>query len=107
MKYSSLGKRINMVRKDRGFTSERISELCGVNANYFRQIESGSKAPSLSLLINICNVLKVSPDYLLADELESTQISDINELEQLWLSASPSKQELASAIIETVLRFDK
>ena len=107
MKYSSLGKRINMVRKDRGFTSERISELCGVNANYFRQIESGSKAPSLSLLINICNVLKVSPDYLLADELESTQISDIKELEQLWLSASPSKQELASAIIETVLQFDK
>ena len=42
-----LGKRINTARKERGLTSERLSEACGINATYLRQIESGAKVPSL------------------------------------------------------------
>ena len=35
-----LGKRINTARKERGWTSERLSEACNVNATYLRQIEA-------------------------------------------------------------------
>ena len=65
MEGKGLGKRINMVRKDRGFTADRLSELCNINATYLRQIEGGTKIPSLPVFINICNALKISPDYLL------------------------------------------
>ncbi len=68
MEGKGLGKRINMVRKDRGFTADRLSEPCNINATYLRQIEGGAKVPSLP--INICNALKISPDYLLWDTLE-------------------------------------
>lgn len=34
-----LGKRINIARKERGWTSERLSEACNINATYLRQIE--------------------------------------------------------------------
>ena len=34
-----LGKRINTARKERGWTSERLSEACNINATYLRQIE--------------------------------------------------------------------
>ena len=34
METKGLGKRINMVRKDRGFTADRLSELCNINATY-------------------------------------------------------------------------
>lgn len=37
-----LGRRINAARKDRGITSERLSELCNINDTYMRQIESGA-----------------------------------------------------------------
>ena len=67
METKGLGKRINMVRKDRGFTADRLSELCSINATYLRQIEGGTKVPSLPVFINICNALKISPDYLLRD----------------------------------------
>ena len=40
-----LGRRINAARKDRGITSERLSELCNINDTYMRQIESGAKIP--------------------------------------------------------------
>ena len=65
MEGKGLGRRINMVRKDRGFTADRLSELCNINATYLRQIEGGTKVPSLPVFINICNALKISPDYLL------------------------------------------
>lgn len=49
-----LGKRINTARKERGLTSERLSEACGINATYLRQIESGAKVPSLQVFVLLC-----------------------------------------------------
>ena len=34
------GKRINTARKERDWTSERLSEACNINATYLRQIEA-------------------------------------------------------------------
>ena len=39
MDEKGLGKRINMARKERGYTADRLSELCSINATYLRQIE--------------------------------------------------------------------
>ena len=49
-----LGKRINTARKERGWTSERLSEACNINATYLRQIESGAKVPSLQVFVLLC-----------------------------------------------------
>ncbi len=107
MEDKGLGKRINMVRKDRGFTADRLSELCNVNATYLRQIEGGTKVPSLPVFINICNALKISPDYLLQDSLIDNEISKIRELTELWESTSPGEQEIASIMIQAVLNRKK
>lgn len=103
METKGLGKRINIVRKDRGFTADRLSELCNINATYLRQIEGGTKIPSLPVFINICNALKISPDYLLWDALKDNDVSEIRELTELWKSTSPSQQEIAAAMIRAVL----
>lgn len=77
MERIGLGKYINIVRKDRGLTSDRLSELCNINATYLRQIESGVKIPSLPVFIDICNALKISPDYLLQDDLEENEVTKL------------------------------
>lgn len=69
-----LGKRINTARKERGWTSERLSEACNINATYLRQIESGAKVPSLQVFVLLCEALKVSPTYLLAEVLPSMEL---------------------------------
>lgn len=56
MDEKGLGKRINMARKERGYTADRLSELCSINATYLRQIEGRTKVPSLPVFINICFV---------------------------------------------------
>ena len=50
MEGKGLGKRINMVRKDCGFTADRLSELCNINATYLRQIGGVTKVPSCPYL---------------------------------------------------------
>lgn len=106
MEDKGLGKRINTARKDRHVTAEKLSELCNVNATYLRQIEGGTKTPSLPVFISICNALKISPDYLLQDHLASNEISEIHELEQLWKNASPSQQEVVAVMIQALLEHN-
>lgn len=107
MERNDFGKRINMVRKDRGITAEKLSEACNINATYLRQIEGGTKVPSLPVFIAICNALKISPDYLLQDELDTNELCSIKELTLLWQNTLPSQQELASAMIHAVLEHVK
>ena len=107
MERKKLGKRINMMRKDRGFTADRLSELCHINATYLRQIEGGSKMPSLPVFIDLCNALRISPDYLLRDMLAENEVSRIRELAELWENTSPSQQEIATAMIRAVLEYGK
>ena len=107
MEEKGFGKRINMVRKDRGLTADKLSELCNINATYLRQIEGGTKVPSLPVFINICNALKISPNYLLQDMLEDNEVSNIQELAKLWENTSPCQQEIAIAMIRAVLEFKK
>ncbi len=99
MDEKGLGKRINMARKERGYTADRLSELCSINATYLRQIEGGTKVPSLPVFINICNALKISPDYLLRDSLTDNDVSRIRELTELWESTQPSQQEMGVSVI--------
>lgn len=107
MEERGLGKCINFVRKDRGLTAEKLSEMCSINATYLRQIEGGVKLPSLPVFISICAALKISPDYLLRDSLPDNEVSTVHELEKLWESAAPSQQELATAMLRAALEYKR
>ena len=99
-----LGKRLKMIRLDKGFTADKLSELCNINAMYLRQIEGGKKTPSLPLFIDICNSLQISPNYLLQDDLITNEISQIKELNQLWEHTTPSQQIIVIAMIQAALK---
>lgn len=98
-----LGKKINISRKDKGLTSEKLSELCNINATYLRQIESGAKMPSLPVFISICRELKVSPLYLLADILSDPEIQEMDVLSELWEKASPKQIKMVNSMIRSAL----
>ncbi len=95
----ALGKRINSARKEKGLTSEKLAELCDVNATYIRQIETGARSPSLSLFILLCNKLHVSPDTLLADQLDSIPINSSDEITAFFKSLSSSQILLLTSIL--------
>ena len=107
MEGNLLGRKINTARKELGLTSERLSELCNINATYLRQLESGTGLPSLPVFISICKELKVSPSYLLSDFLDDPAIQNMDELMEIWKTATPKQIKLISAMIHSALECVK
>ena len=103
----SLGKRINTTRKSRHITAEKLAEMCSINATYMRQIESDMKVPSLPVFIDICKALRISPDYLLQDEMEENELTEIREIEKMWKELTPDKMELVLAMIKAALEYER
>lgn len=102
-----LGKRINTARKERGWTSERLSEACNINATYLRQIEAGTKVPSLPVFVLLGEALRVSPTYLLTEVLPSMEFSDMDVLLELWQTATPKQIAMMSFMIRSALEASK
>lgn len=99
-----LGKRINQVRKERGITSESLSEICDVNAGHIRQIESGIRLPSLPLFIKICQALKTAPNEFLKDQLDPEIIESENRLLLKVERLTPKQKRILSDLLDA---FDK
>ena len=93
-----LGRNIHRARRDRGLSSDRLSELCDVTPSYLRQVEAGSKTPSLPLFVTLCDRLHVSPSALLAGVVSEGE-DDAEELKELCLRASPSQLRLILAML--------
>lgn len=71
MDLKAFGKKVRAARKRKDMTGEAMAEKCDITPNFLRQIEAGTKGVSIDNFVNICNVLDVSPEYLLSDELHT------------------------------------
>ena len=103
MDKKAFGRKLNQARKDRGLTSEKLSELCSLNATYIRQIEAGTKVPSLPVFVLLCKTLRVSPSYLLSEVLNDCDIQEMDTLIELWQSASPAQIKMITAMVKSAL----
>ncbi|MEH7885124.1 helix-turn-helix transcriptional regulator [Bacillus sp. JJ1609] len=64
MQYS-LGLRIQMARRQRGFTQKYMCHVIKVSAPTWSQYESNNKEPNLAKFRTIAKTLQVSADWLL------------------------------------------
>ena len=69
-------KRIREERQKRNLTLEQLAEKCDISSNFLGQLERGKNVPSLKSLIRIANVLEVSIDGLLFENLEKISSQD-------------------------------
>ena len=97
--YNALGEKIRKERQRQRYTQEKLSELCDISTSYLGHIERGSRKMSIDTLVTIANVLNVSLDYLLSDDLTqpNAQLSLLNKQLQ---SASPDKAKTMMNIVK-------
>lgn len=100
----TLGRRINQLRKSKGITSERLSEICEVNPTHMRKIESGGSYPSLPLFLKICNALETSSDFLLGEMLDNPVMPDtVEQLGKQLKHLTPNQIEMVRGMIEVMV----
>ena len=68
MDYYKFGQRIRKLRKARGLSQEKLSEMLDISVTHMSHIETANTKMSFSLIIKIAEVLDVSLDYLVYDK---------------------------------------
>ena len=89
---------------EKGFKERESRLVLIVNEGYIRQIEAGS-VPSIQLVIQMCNLLNTTPDYLLgyavgASNEEKMLLAKIYEL-------TPEEVRAALYLLDQYLEYKK
>lgn len=59
------GEKLRKLRKQKGLTQEKLSEMTGIDYSYLNQIEAGKKNPSLKRITKLARVLGVPLEELM------------------------------------------
>lgn len=98
--FAFIGQRIKEVRNEKHLTQEYLANVTGVNVSHVSNIETNKVKISLTLLINICNALNVTMDYMLENEYHTPTSTTEKELFNTIKDMDTSK-------LETLLRITK
>ena len=73
----NFGKRIQEARLLRNITQDQLAEYCGVTPKHISAIERGNSPGSITLPLNICNYLQITPNSLFIDSAsQSDELKD-------------------------------
>lgn len=100
-----VARRVAKVRKQKGLTQHDLAEAMGCTQGLISQYEAGQSNLSLSILIDICDVLGCSIDYLLGREVmydTSLRGRILKALEGL----PESKQRMIVTMVEAAAEFE-
>lgn len=68
-----LGKRLNMARKQKGYTAQQMADMLDITISAYRFYENGKARPTLDKLVQIADILDVTTDYLLCRDNEKNE----------------------------------
>lgn len=74
LNYTGIGLRIAKRRIQMGLKQNTLAEKLNISNNYLSSIERGKEKTSLEVIVNICNALQVTPDYLLMGNMYSNNV---------------------------------
>ena len=68
----NIGSRIKILREDIGLTQSVLAERCSVVPGTISCIESNQATPGIEVLLAMCEIFNVSPEFMLCASLEVT-----------------------------------
>ena len=103
----NIGSKIREYRLQRGLTQEELASRCELTKGYISQLENDLSSPSIATLIDVLNVLGVSPQQFFAEQKEEKVVfgkSDFFESangdgNNTWLIPNSQKNEMEPIIL--------
>ncbi|HJD20580.1 MAG TPA: helix-turn-helix transcriptional regulator [Candidatus Gemmiger faecigallinarum] len=97
------GLRLRKYRKDKGLTIEKLAEQIGLSPNYLGDVERGKKLPSMGTFIHLVNVLDISADELLKDEVNRADYLVDSEISSRLSGLTPRRRTAVLNILDRIL----
>ena len=99
-----IGNRIQKARKHKGYTQEYVAEKIDKSVDILRSIENGRSVGSVETLINICNVLEITSDYIFEELLDKKDEILDNKLYSDFQKLSIEQKELVNTMIDHMIK---
>lgn len=96
--FPAISKKIKETRLSKGLTQEYIANMADVNTSHISNIENNRVKISLTTLVQICNAMDVTVDYILSSEYTSTSSLDNEILKELHTCSDEKKQKVLQMI---------
>ena len=87
--YEAIGKRIRKLRRERNMTQDDLRDLIDLSKSHMSHIETGTTKLSLPVLVEIANVLGVTADSLLMDNLQHSNYAFEKEINDILEDCTP------------------
>lgn len=84
MDQKKIGKFIALCRKENGYTQAALAEKLGITDRAVSKWENGKSMPDASIMLELCELLKINVDelltgeHILVDNLKGMEVSDKN-----------------------------
>lgn len=100
--YKAIGARIKVARVRKGITQGAIAKLAGLSTPHISNIETGNTKLGLPTIIHLANVLDVSVDELLCDNIQRSEAIYSNELAELLMDCSVDELHIIAEIVKVI-----
>ena len=94
-----LGMRLKNARNEKKYTQEFVAEHVNISPDLLRNIENGRNIGSIPTLLNLCNFLEITPDFLFEPLLTTHKDTLDTKLQEHIASISPKDKEILKQII--------
>lgn len=98
--YKQVGQRIASCRKKLGYKQYQVCEMINVNYKYLSNLETGRSAPSLDVILCLCNALNTTPNYILLGIDASNSEYPVDELYKKVNRLSPTNRKILIGLID-------
>ena len=100
--YKAIGLRIKAARARKGYTQGNIAKLTGLSTPHISNIETGNTKLGLPTIIHLANVLDVSVDELLCDNIHRSEKIYCNELAEITNDWSVDELHIISELAKVI-----
>ena len=99
----SFSKRLAAIRKERGLTQQKMSELTKIHLSQIKRYESGETQPSLDVLRKIALALNISADTLIFDKEERGPSDDLRMQFEALNQFSYDEKKVAKELLDSLI----
>lgn len=102
----NVGKRIKDARKKSKLTIEDVQNLTGISRQSLINYENGKGNPTLKNIVDLCNLFKISPNYLIyGDDNNFNNMTSSLKKKVYSLVALDSDNDISYDSINGIIRF--
>ena len=97
--FEQIGEKLKKIRLSKNLTQEYVANIADVNTSHISNIENNRVKVSLSTLVQICNALNTTVDYVLAEEYTQPATAIEQEiLHELRFCSNETKEQILKIV---------